>query len=196
MTEQTNIKTERSNTALWLLLASFLVPAFLAYGYYFLGDRPDISSNGELISPVIDIETLRLTNESGEQLDRETLTPRWRLYYLVTKDCNEQCQQDLFNIRQINKALGKNQGRMEHVIVHLEHPTPEFEKLIKQEHTTAQRAYVASHQTVDGELPWKQKEYFYLMDPLGNVMMRFEHTLNPKLILKDINKLLKISRIG
>jgi len=34
------------------------------------------------------------------------------------------------------------------------------------------------------------------MDPHGNIMMRFADGLDPKLILKEINKLLKISRIG
>jgi hypothetical protein len=36
----------------------------------------------------------------------------------------------------------------------------------------------------------------YVMDPIGNIMMQFSPDLSPKLILKDLNKLLKVSQIG
>jgi len=36
----------------------------------------------------------------------------------------------------------------------------------------------------------------YLVDPLGNLMMRFPPDLEPKSLLKDLKHLLKVSRIG
>lgn len=199
MSDNTAIQVQRSNTTLWILLASFLVPAFLAYGYFFLGDRPSISSNGELISPVIDIEEFAMRNAEGDVLTREQLTPKWRMYYFVPSSCDEKCRASLYNMRQINVALGKNKNRVEHVIVHLGLPNEEFVSHLTAEHETSVRTYVdekALPSKPGQNINYSDGRYIYLMDPLGNVMMRFSDELNPKLILKDINKLLKISRIG
>ena len=122
------------------------------------------------------------------------------MYYFVTASCNEVCQADLYNMRQINIALGKNQDRVQHVIVHLAPADTEFLALLSTEHQQAIRVAANAENTaalISPEPAPTDKAYFiYLMDPLGNVMMKFPQDLNPKLILKDINKLLKISRIG
>ncbi len=190
---------QRSNTALWLLLASFIVPGILAYLYFFFGDQPDTSNNGELIVPIVDIETLKLTDKSGALLSREALTPKWRLYYFVNASCNETCKLNLYNMRQINIALGKNHDRVEHVIAHLNLPDNDFVKLIESEHPAAIKVFsqpenISSLLKLEGST--SETQSIYLMDPLGNVMMRFNKDLSPKLILKDIKKLLKISRVG
>jgi len=195
MNEVTNAP-KRSNMTLWILLASFLVPAFLAYGYYFFGNRPGVASNGQLITPIIDIETLKLKDPLGVNVSREELTPKWRMFYFVNESCDIKCESALYNMRQINLALGKNAGRVEHAIIHLETPHNELMQLIESEHSTAIRVYGASEDAADLLKSSDSLPYIYLMDPNGNIMMKFPNSLGAKLILKDINKLLKISRIG
>lgn len=196
MTNETINQPQRSNMALWILLASFLIPAIGAYGYYFLGARPGVASNGQLITPIIDIETFKLTDQNGELINKEALTPKWRMYYFVSSDCNELCKSDLYNMRQVNIALGKNQDRVQHVIVHLENPVSDFSNLISQEHQQAIRVYSKTENISGLSKQEVNSQSIYLVDPLGNVMMKFSNELTPKLILKDIKKLLKISRIG
>jgi cytochrome oxidase Cu insertion factor (SCO1/SenC/PrrC family) len=36
----------------------------------------------------------------------------------------------------------------------------------------------------------------WVIDPLGNVVLRFEPEINPTLILQDMKKLLKLSKVG
>ena len=36
----------------------------------------------------------------------------------------------------------------------------------------------------------------WVIDPLGNVVLRFDPSVNPTLILKDLKKLLKLSKVG
>lgn len=196
MTSETINQPQRSNTTLWLLLASFLVPAITAYSYYFFGDRPSVASNGQLINPVIDIKDFNLTNASGELLNNDELTPKWRMYYFVSASCNSKCQKDLYNIRQLNVALGKNKDRVQHVIVHLEQPENDFNQLLETEHQQAIRLFTKVENMPQLSAQDVNSKSIYLVDPLGNVMMKFENNLKPKLILKDIKKLLKISRIG
>jgi glutathione peroxidase-family protein len=42
----------------------------------------------------------------------------------------------------------------------------------------------------------KVEEHIYLIDPLGNLMMRFPKDADPSKVKKDIGKLLKASAIG
>ncbi len=192
-------KSQKSNTTLWILLASFLIPMFVAYAYFFWGERPAISSNGVLINPVIDIEQLKLRDSNGQLLDRERLTKKWRLYYFVGEHCDSSCQQTIFNMRQINKALGKNQSRLQYVIVHLQQPVAEFSTYLSNQHEDSIELYaqqIPQNSTNMQAINFSSSSDIYLMDPIGNIMMSFNKDLNPKLILKDINKLLKISRIG
>lgn len=189
--------TQRSNTTLWLLLASFILPAVLAYGYYFFGDRPEPDTYGELITPVIDIEKLELTDVLDNPIPRNELTSTWRMLYITADTCPEQCQQSLYNMRQINIALGKNQSRVDHAVLHSATIQPDFIDLLEIQHPHVLRAIIPEQKLPLLKLknPADQSA-IYLMDPNGNIMMRFVDGLDPKLILKEINKLLKISRIG
>lgn len=189
--------TERSNTTLWLLLASFILPAILAYAYYFFGDRPEPDTYGELITPVIDIEKLELTDVLDNPISRNELISTWRMFYITADTCPEQCQQSLYNMRQINIALGKNQSRVGHAVLHTAPVQPGFIDLLEKQHPHVLRARITEQklQLLKLQNPAHQSA-IYLMDPNGNIMMRFVDGLDPKLILKEINKLLKISRIG
>jgi hypothetical protein len=40
------------------------------------------------------------------------------------------------------------------------------------------------------------EDYLYVIDPLGNLMMRFPATGEPARIRKDLGRLLKASRVG
>jgi len=190
---------QRSNTALWALIASFAVPAILAYGYYFFGDRPAVKSNGELIIPVVDIHTLKITDKEGELLSEEALTPHWRMAYFVGANCDNSCQTSLYNMRQTNIAIGKYQDRVNHAIVHLAEPDDAFLALIEKEYSKSTGRIYANAENITAlstlEKNPAKMESIYLIDPLGNIMMHFPKTLEPKLIRKDLNKLLKVSRL-
>jgi len=41
-----------------------------------------------------------------------------------------------------------------------------------------------------------QHDHIYMIDPLGNLMMRFPKDVDPSLMAKDIKRLLKVSQIG
>ncbi|VAW65533.1 hypothetical protein MNBD_GAMMA11-1669 [hydrothermal vent metagenome] len=189
----------RSNATLWLLVAFFIIPVIAAWLYFFMGARPDTNNNGELIVPIIDIESLKLTDKSGTLLSRKALTPKWRLYYFVGSHCNKDCELSLYNMRQMNIALGKNSDRVEHAIAFLNSPDSAFNTLTASEHQQAIKVFsqaenISALLKLEGAT--SETQSIYLVDPLGNIMMRFSKDLSPRLILKDINKLLKISRVG
>jgi len=198
MTNETTEQPKRSNTALWIMTASFFIPAILAYAYFYYGDRPEVNSNGDLIIPIVDIHTLNITDKSGAALSEEQLTPNWRMYYFVGSSCDNNCQTSLYNMRQINIGMGKYQDRVSHAIIHLAEPDKEFAELIEKEHQSADNIYtkvknISAISKLENNA--NKLQSIYLVDPLGNIMMRFPKDLEPKLIRKDMNKLLKISRL-
>jgi len=190
---------QRSNMALWALTASFFIPAILAYGYFYFGDRPAIKSNGELIIPIVDIHTLKITANDGSQLSEEELTPHWRMLYFVGEKCDSHCQTSLYNMRQINIGAGKYQDRVNHAIVHLAEPDEAFSALIDAEYSVSTGRIYAKADNIIAlsklEKNSQKMQSIYLVDPLGNIMMHFPKDLQPKLIRKDLNKLLKVSRL-
>ncbi len=194
----TPTQSGRSNTSLWVLIASFVIPAILAYGYFYLGDKPAVKSNGELIIPIVDIHTLKITKKDGSEFTEEELTPHWRLTYFTGASCDERCQKSLYLMRQINISMGKYQDRVNYGIIHLESPDAAFEKLIENEHKAAANLYTKT-ENISAILPVEKNSNelrsIYLIDPLGNIMMHFPEDLDPKLIRKDFNKLLKVSRL-
>ena len=121
------------------------------------------------------------------------------MLYIADMNCDSSCQETIYYMRQINAALGKNASRFKHMIIHLNTMSPEFKQLTENEYPSALHSYASSNQlsgafsTLDGELA---SNNIYIMDPLGNIMMRFNQGTSPKMILKDLNRLLKISRIG
>lgn len=199
MTKPPNNTPERKSSTLWLLLLTFVLPVIAAYAYFYFGENMDSNNNGDLIVPIIDIEKLGLTSEDGTVMNRDELTHKWRMFYIVGENCDTDCMQGMYYMRQINTALGKNSDRVQHMIIHLEPAAPDFQKILQSEYQKAIHAYtsndtlVGALSSVDTNLP---SNVIYLMDPIGNIMMRFTPDLSPKLILKDLNKLLKVSQIG
>jgi hypothetical protein len=74
-----------------------------------------------------------------------------------------------------------------------------FQKLINNEypaalHANSNRATIAA--ALQAVSPQLDANEIYLMDPLGNIMMRFTQDQPPKDIIHDLNKLFKVSQIG
>lgn len=199
MTEQVEPTIERSNTSLWLLILTFALPIIGAYAYYLFVDDYSMGNHGDLIQPVIQIEELSLTNINGEPMARDELIHGWKMLYIAGNKCDSGCQDSIYYMRQINTALGKNASRFMHMIIHLGIMSSEFQELITKQHPTALHSYATRDKlskvfsALDSALT---SNAIYIMDPLGNIMMRFSQGVSPKLILKDLNRLLKISRIG
>jgi cytochrome oxidase Cu insertion factor (SCO1/SenC/PrrC family) len=191
----------RNPYTLWFVVIAFVLPVVGAYTLYFTGYTPSAFTNkGELIQPVVDVGTLALVDDRGEALSREAITQRkWQMIYFAGAACGQDCNDTLYKIRQVNKAVGKNAYRLRRLIVHLDAPDAEFFELISEEYPEARRLY-ADRQTIMAALQaigaQPDASDIYLMDPLGNIMMRFTGDMPGKWLIHDLNKLFKVSQIG
>lgn len=186
---------------LWFVVVAFVLPVVAAYTMYFAGYTPTSFTNqGELIQPVIDVDALALVDENDARLSREDATVRkWHMVYFAGRSCDQACNDTLHKIAQVNKAVGKNAYRLRRLIIHLDAPDEAFDALLAQEYPDIRRLFAdqgtvqMALQPVAAEL---DRNDIYLMDPIGNIMMRFTPENSFKDLLHDLHKLFKVSQIG
>ena len=189
---------------LWPLLVMvgiFAAPAVAAWFLYFNpqylpGSRGNL---GELISPVVPVsEDLLLLTPSGVPLDRAGLAGKWTLVYLAGADCPDACRLRLRDLRQIRLALGDGSLSVERLLI-LTDPAAsatgaglarEFDgmevALADEAGVVRLLAALGQGQDALGRV--------YILDPMGNLMMRYSPDAPAKDTLKDMGRLIKASK--
>ena len=192
----------RNPYTVWFVVLSFIAPVALAYVMFFFVDIKSFSNHGEILNPIAHISNFALKDDNGEIIPQEKLTYKWRLISFLGKDCDQRCEKRLYDTRQIHKSLGKNEYRLYRMFVHLEPAGETFTKLIANTHADAIQVNAepkdvvkALNNNVHDDVGITNNE-IYIMDPMGNVMMRFTQEQSNKDILSDLRKLLKASQIG
>ena len=181
----------------WLLAAMFFGPLAVAWVLYFdSGWRPGSTTNhGELVSPAVPLPPAALPTPGGDRLDADFLHGHWTLLYVGGETCGETCRRALHDSRQARLALGRLMDRVQRVYLYPgAAPDPAF---LADEHPELVAAAVGGPEgrALLETLP-STSEGFWLVDPLGNVMMRYPPDADPEGMLKDLKKLLRVSRIG
>ena len=190
----------RSRAQVWILLAVFFVPLALAFLLYYGsgGWRPSGSTNhGELISPPRPLPSVTLPTPGGAPLAPETWHGKWTLLYVGDGRCDGRCRAALVLMRQTRLALNADMTRVQRIFLatgnccdraYLDAEHPDLAIALADNDAGAQ-LLAAFPDTADN--------FIYVIDPLGNLMMR--HVPEPppaKGLLEDLRRLLKLSHIG
>jgi hypothetical protein len=178
----------RSRAQIWILIAVFFAPLALAFLLYYGsgGWRPPGSTNkGELISPARPLPGVASWHG------------KWTLVYVGDGRCDERCRAALILTRQTRLALNADMTRVHRVFL----ATGNCCDLtyLRAEHPDL--AITRAGDDAGGELlaafPDAGSGSIYIVDPLGNLMMRHAPTAGlSKDLLEDLRKLLKLSHIG
>lgn len=196
----------RGRFMLLLLASLFFGPLLLASIWYDHADRwplPEQRANhGQLISPPQPLVGLQLQDLQGLPLAEDAWQGRWLLVYPGLPTCNAECENLLYQIRQVRTALGKETERLQRIYLLAEVPRdPARLEALHSLHPDLLLAVLASPETVaqfpdaDAATLWSGQQ-LYVVDPLGNLMMRYGATQEPKDILTDLKRLLRLSHIG
>ena len=124
---------------------------------------------------------------------------KWALAHIATAQCGDDCQRALVFARQTRLSLNQDAARVSRVLIapagccdqaelDAQHPG-----LLRLDPATLADggAALRSAFPVDGHA-----DALYVVDPLGNVVLRFDIDDKPKDLLTDLKKLLKLSSIG
>ncbi len=202
-------KTPTARSRLWLLtlIGLFLAPVIIAWlvFYVFPEWQPTGTINhGELVKPVRPLPAFNMTSLDGKSLDETFLRGKWTFVSLVQEGCDEVCVQQLYTIRQIRLTQGKNIDRLQRLLFWRDAAQADAalnsvqQKFPGQVIVPLHGKYVHSIPEVfqiDGTNPLKSNAY-YLVDPLGNLMMRYSGDSAPGGVIKDLQRLLKYSGLG
>ena len=183
----------RSNRTLWLVLAACLLPFVAATGLYVFAPPGDRMNYGELIEPRL-VPDIALAKLDGKLLRLADLRGKWVMLQVDEARCERACREKLYNMRQVRLTQGKNMDRVLRVWVVSDAGPVDPVLLREYEGTLVVRA---------GTAQWLQQlpasgsvsDPIWLVDPLGNIMLRYPLHADPSGMKKDLARLLKISRI-
>jgi hypothetical protein len=128
----------------------------------------------------------------------EAFRGKWVMLTVDSALCDEHCAKRLYLIRQLRLTQGKEKDRIERVLI-LSNPGPA--RFAAEQVDALEKVHEGLHQilmdqTQRRELLGQDDKAIYLVDPLGNLMMRFPEDPDPSRMKKDLSKLLKWSRVG
>jgi len=159
-----------------LIGVACLAPMVLAtLAYHFDWGRGEAGNYGELLPPKV---------VSAPGLER--LRGKWVMVMADAAACDAYCERKLYFMRQVRRAQNREQERVERLWLLTDDAKPRPEVLAAIEGTKIERL----------REPVFSPDHIYLVDPLGNLMMRFPRDPDPSRMIKDLQRLLKYSRIG
>lgn len=197
-----NDAIRRNRRFLVLLAVLFFGPLGLSFLWYYGldGVRPaPTAQHGELVQPARPLPQASLATPTG-RTDEDFLTGYWSMVTFTTDGCGEACQRTVHDLRQLRATLGRERTRVQQVLLYRgEAPDAQW---VAQEHPMLVVAALdgpeadelLSRFEAEGRVP--AGDTLWLVDPLGNLMMRYggERTLQG--VQDDIKRLLRLSHIG
>lgn len=193
--DATDPRARRRSRLTLLLIFSIAVAPFVLAWIAFLFWEPDRYMNhGELIEPR-PLPTVPLVLRNGEPFRLEGHRGKWILIHADSGACAESCRQQLYYMRQVRLAQGANRDRIVRVWLLTDDRDPAAEIAALYDGVDLVRA---AGSALVAALPAERhpSDHVYLVDPLGNLILRFPRNPDPKAMIKDLQRLLKISRIG
>lgn len=180
-----------------LLIATVCVlPVVASYLAFYVWAPAKSTNYGALLEPR-PVSQEAMSAVDGKPFSPGQLRGRWILAYAGASTCDESCRQTLYYMRQVRTALGKEMDRVERVWLLTDAGLPD-DALLKQHpglHVIrAERSALLAQ--LDAGVGAGTAGSVVTIDPLGNLMLRFPANPEPKRMLKDLERLLKASRIG
>ena len=175
---------------LLLIAAVTLAPVVASYTVYYLFPRESGANYGTLL-PTAPVPAIQGTRLDGLPFRLEDLRGRWVLLAVGAGDCDAACERKLYATRQARTMQGKEQERIVRAWLVVGDAAPPAALLAQ--HPGLVVARVAD--TAPAMLPGGAGA-LYLIDPLGNVVLRYGEDPDIKGIANDLTRLLKASRIG
>ncbi|TNB93498.1 hypothetical protein FHG55_17380 [Pseudomonas jessenii] len=177
----------RGRIQLLLILLGVVGPMVLATGMYKLQFwvPEGRSYHGELIG------NGQTRADLGVQADEQ----RWQMLVTAPKDCAVDCQQLVYLARQIQIGLGRDAGRASHALAAAQPLSADYEAKLSREYPQLQR-YPLNSAALSKTTGDKATPQLWIIDPHGNLVLRYDPSVKGKDLLNDLRHLLKLSNIG
>ena len=191
-------RTRSGRLKMLLVLAICAAPVIASYFTYFV-IRPDGRTNySELIQPLRPIPLdLPLTDLQGKAVKAEWLKDQWLLVVVSAAACDATCEKLLWVQRQLRETLGREKDRVDKVWLIDDGGSPKPQAL---EGVTVNTEATVLRVPAKALASWLQpapgqalEDHLYIVDPMGNWMMRVPANPDPAKLKRDLEKLLRAS---
>jgi len=180
--------------SLLLVALVCMLPVVASYFMFYVWRPKSFTNYGEILE-VKPLPDAQLRTLDGAPFSLSDLRGKWVMLALDSGDCDAACREKLFKIRQIRLMQGKDMDRIERLWLVSDgvRPDPDLARLHRGTWMVDARG---------SELPallpaqGSPRDYIYLIDPLGNLMMRYPRDADPSGMKKDFIRLLKVSQVG
>lgn len=180
----------RPNRRILLILLVICVAPFVAsYLAYYVWKPSQAKTHGDLLQ-IRPLPSQPLVDAEGGQGGLAAVKGKWLLLMVDGGACSRGCQDKLYMMRQLRLAQGKEMDRVERAWL------------------MTDGASAAATETMQGVRRWQGagsallralpvaagahvEDYIYVVDPLGNQVLRYGQTHNPTLVIRELTKLLK-----
>jgi cytochrome oxidase Cu insertion factor (SCO1/SenC/PrrC family) len=184
-------KAWRTLALLALICAAPVVASYVAYYWW----RPEVRTNyGELleVGAVPEIVGARL---DGAPFRLSELRGRWVLLLTESASCESRCERMLYATRQARTIQGREQDRVGRLLLLPSGASaPSAELLASHPGMIIVRGDSRQWQSLPGADAAGAK--VYLVDPHGNLVLSYPADPDIRRLAKDLERLLRASRIG
>ena len=190
-------RTRAGRIKMLLVLLVCAAPVAASYFSYFVL-RPQARSNySSLIQPTRSLPPLPLRKLDGTPVEAASLRGQWLLLALGPADCGTDCQQRLYMQRQLREMLGRERDRVDKLwlVTDAAELPPAMRTAL-----AADPSLQALRVPRDALAAWLQPEagraleqHLYLVDPMGEWMMRMPADPDPARVKRDLERLLRAS---
>jgi cytochrome oxidase Cu insertion factor (SCO1/SenC/PrrC family) len=189
-------RARRILVALVLLCLAPVIAAYLAY--YVIRPQGGTAAYGALIEPQRPIPSgFMVQDETGRRMPLSALQGKWLFVMTDRSACDDACARKLYEMRQVRALQNTERGRV--VMVWLRSDAEPVPARVAAAYPDT-RALIAEPAAIAAWLPadagTTAADHIYLVDPHGNLMMRFPRHPDPERIEHDLARLLKWSGIG
>jgi hypothetical protein len=155
------------------------------------------SAYGELIQPTVGLPDVTGVDLQGRSVPLRSLKGQWLLITVGPSTCDASCEQRLFVQRQLREMLGRERERVDKVwLVTDDRPlAPALQQAVMrgvpvQVLRVAQPDVQAWLKPARGQA---LEDHLYLVDPMGEWMMRVPVSPDPAKVKRDLDRLLRAS---
>lgn len=187
-------RAARGRSKLLLIAAVAAAPVLAAYAVFHLWRPSAFTNYGQLLPPAPIADAI-FRQSDGSEFRLDALKGKWVLLMVDSGVCDAYCRRKLYQMRQVRLTQGKDMERIERTWL-IDDGTPPSNELVVEYQGT--HIIPARGNWLLSQLPAEVSvhDHIYIVDPLGNLMMRYPRDADASKIKKDVTRLLKVSGVG
>jgi hypothetical protein len=194
------VQSRRGRLMMMAILLACALPVIASYFTYYVirpAGRTNYATLIEPQRPLPPLDAVPAQDMDGRPVALTTLKGQWLMIVVAPASCGKACEHNLFLQRQLREMMGPERDRIQKVWL-VDSPGPVAPALAA---AMAAKPAVATYRVDRAALArWLEPEprhaledHLYIVDPLGNWMMRTPPDPDPVRLKKDVDRLLRAS---